>query len=229
MVLRSAALLGLALAVLAPSDTSAGFGLRLGAEGLLQGAQLEASSPNVAIDDDGFGLAAGASVVLDLPFLGLRLGGLAAYHLGNADVSTDPSLTEGPDAHLDVDATFELHGPEFGGFVETHIPLASWSRQDPYIGVGGSYARIELDGALKTTAGAITTSELTGGADVYRVYAVGGSNVVGNVGFCARAGWSFHEGMPLAAEGLRSTGSPARAQVTWEGLFVTVGLVLRLD
>ena len=91
---------------------------------------------------------------------------------------------------LPVDAWIDMAGNEWGLDLEWHLGLIPGSPLKPFIGAGGSYARVNLDGTVRFE----TISEpLTTDTDVYRLYALAGLKFGNLVGASLRGGWAFGE------------------------------------
>ena len=212
---------------LGPVDAvGADVGVRASVLGGLHTVGVEAFSPNVELGDDAArSTSIGGSVEFVLPFFGLRVGGRASHHFGETDVETANAAALGV---LDLAGTFELDANEFAGYVESHLRFASWSIQDPFLGVGAEYAHLDVDGEFVSSRAARTRSALEGATNVMRVYGVGGVDIVEGFGVVARGGYAFHDGLTMPADALRVTGTPAGARFDYEGVFGSIGLMVRI-
>ena len=182
-----------------------------------------ATSANVTIPDpDAIALAFGGGIRVGLPFLGLHVGGHYTRHTGEADVGFTANFGEG-------DARFDLGANEFGGDLEIHVRLAPWSIQDPALGVGVGYVRIEIDGSLELLARADVDDALGTSIDAVRVYGLFRSGLAGRIGLFVRGGYTFAD--PVRTDTItlgRVTGTPASATIDHEGPYVAAGLDLRV-
>lgn len=166
-----------------------------------------------------FANALGAEVRVGLPLVGFDLGAHYLRHFGD----TDPEF----DADIGGLSAIGLGANEYAVFAEKHFELIPLSPVKPYLGIGASYARIELSSSLDLTSGFTGSDDLESSANVFRLYAVGGLDLLGGLGVVARAGYAFSGTYELEASApLAVGGASVGADLDYDGLYLSVGLSL---
>lgn len=89
-----------------------------------------------------------------------------------------------------TDAFVDMGGNEWGGSLEWHLGLIPGSPIKPFIGVGGSYSRVNLDGKVEWQG---ESAPLETNTDLYRVYGVAGLGLTGALRATLHAGMTFGE------------------------------------
>jgi hypothetical protein len=164
--------------------------------GVLGGQSQEVSLIGTGLQDFSFSgtsgiVLYGAEAGVGLP-MGIHVGGHYFRHSNEFGEETVQSMSA-----LPVDAWVDMAGNEWGADLEWHIGLIPGSPLKPFIGAGGSYARVNLDGTVRFE----TISEpLTTNTDVYRLYALAGLKFGNLVGASLRGGWTFGEEKAAKAE-----------------------------
>lgn len=187
-------LLGMIVVLTALCATAIATGAQAGPVSFYVGGVLGGQSQEVTLSGSGlqdfsysgtsgimlYGIEAG----LGLP-MGVHVGGHYFRHSNEFGEEAMQSMSS-----LPVDAWIDMAGNEWGADLEWHLGLIPGSPLKPFIGVGGSYARVNLDGTVRFE----TMSEpLTTDTDVYRLYALAGLKFGNLVGASLRGGWAFGE------------------------------------
>ena len=194
--------------------------LRVSALYARQAATMSATVAGVdAGDFDTASNALGAEVRVGLPVVGFDLGAHYLRHFGDTDTEFGQDLSQ------DLQA-IGLSANEFALFAEKRFELLPLSPVKPYLGIGASYARVELSSDIDVTAGVNSTGDITSSANLFRVYAVGGIEMLGGLGLVGRAGYAFSGEYELESDALGDTGIDADVLVDYDGYFVSVGLSL---
>ncbi len=191
---------------------------------LLVGVQdlgLRAFSPNVDFSATTRSSAFGGGVEIALPYFGARVGGNALVHLGETATQSIDARASG---RLDVGGTFVLDATEFTAYVESRFDFAPTSPYQPFFGVGGAIAHMRVDGEIETEGSAVTRSSLSGASNVFRAYGVAGVQLARGFAVVVRGGYAFHDGLTMAADELRLTGTPAGATFDYEGFYASAGV-----
>ncbi len=185
-----------------------------------QAATLNASAAGTDLGEtDTNANALGAEVRVGIPVVGIDLGLHYLRHFGDV----------GPEFDDDISgvAEFGLAANEIAIFAEKHFELLPLSPVAPYVGVGASYARIELSDDLDVTAGFDGAEDLEASANTARIYAVGGVDLLGGLGLVGRVGYTFsgtyelETGVPFEVDG-----ADANVEVDYDGFYASIGLSL---
>jgi hypothetical protein len=89
-----------------------------------------------------------------------------------------------------VDAFVDMSGNEWDLDVEWHLGLIPGSPLKPFIGAGGSWAQINLDGEVRYEG---ASAALETDTTVYRLYAVAGLDLTSLLSVSVRGGMAFGE------------------------------------
>jgi len=208
--------------VVVPHDADAQLPVSIRVSGLYarQAATISARAGGADIGTtDTYSNALGGEVRVGLPLVGFDLGAHYLRHFGDTD----------PDFESDIGglSAIGLGANEFALFAEKHFELIPLSPVKPYLGVGASYARVELSSSLDLTSGFTGSDDLESSANVFRMYAVGGVDLLGGLGLVARAGYAFSGTYELEASApLDVGGASVSADLDYDGLYLSVGLSL---
>lgn len=88
------------------------------------------------------------------------------------------------------DAFVDMAGNEWGASLEWHLGLIPASPVKPFIGAGGSYSRINLDGEIRFEG---ESEALETDTDLYRIYALAGLKLTSLLRATVHAGMTFGE------------------------------------
>jgi hypothetical protein len=115
-----------------------------------------------------------------------------------------------------VDAYVDMAGNEWGLDLEWHLGLIPGSPLKPFLGAGGSWARVNLDGKVRyeTESAALETE-----TEVYRLYAVGGLKLGSAIGVSVRGGMAFGEDQAAKAS-YSLAGQEVSISADYQGYFV---------
>ncbi|HKK70555.1 MAG TPA: hypothetical protein VKA86_05005 [Candidatus Krumholzibacteria bacterium] len=185
-----------------------------------QAATLDATAAGVDLGEtDTSANALGAEVRVGIPVVGIDLGLHYLRHFGDVGPEFDDEISGV--------AEFGLAANEIAIFAEKHYELLPLSPIAPYVGVGASYARIELSDDLDVTAGFDGASDLEASANTARIYAVGGIDLIGGLGLVGRAGYTFSGTYELETDlPLDVDGADANIEVDYDGFYASIGLSL---
>lgn len=114
------------------------------------------------------------------------------------------------------DAYVDMAGNEWGLDLEWRIPLLPGSPVKPYLGAGGSWASITLDGEVRFEG---QSQALTTETTVYRIYALGGIMLGGMLDLTLRGGMSFGEDEAAQAS-YDFAGQTVTVSADYQGYFV---------
>lgn len=89
-----------------------------------------------------------------------------------------------------VDAYVDMAGNEWGASLEWHLGLIPGSPIKPFVGAGGSYSRVTLDGKVEFEG---ESAPLETNTDLYRVYALAGMSLTSALRATVHAGMTFGE------------------------------------
>ena len=115
-----------------------------------------------------------------------------------------------------VDAFVDMAGNEWGLDLEWHMGLIPASPLKPFIGAGGSWARVSLDGEVRFEG---EKAALETNTDVYRLYAVGGLKLGSMIGVSLRAGMALGEDDAAKAE-YSLAGQTVAVSADYQGYFL---------
>lgn len=223
MIFRSLGAVAVAALVLRPTvDAEAQLPVSLRLSGLYarQAATITATSAGVDLGETStFSNAIGAELRVGLPVVGFDLGAHYLRHFGDVDPEFD--------ANLDDVGALGLGANEFGAFAERRFSLVPLSPVKPTLGLGVSYARVQVSSTIDFTSGFTGPDDLESSANVFRVYGVGSIDVVGGLGVVARAGIAFSgvETVEVSSP-LEVNDVAVEAELDYDGFFVSVGISL---
>ena len=115
-----------------------------------------------------------------------------------------------------VDAYVDMAGNEWGLDLEWHLGLIPGSPLKPFIGAGGSWARVNLDGEVRFEG---ESSALQTETDVYRLYAVAGLKLGSALGVSVRGGMAMGEDEAASAS-YSLAGQTVAVSADYQGYFV---------
>ena len=115
-----------------------------------------------------------------------------------------------------VDAFVSMDGNEWGLDLEWHLGLIPGSPLKPFIGAGGSWARVNLDGEIRFEG---ESAALETNTDVYRLYGVAGIKLGSALGASVRGGMAFGED-EAAKAGYTLAGESVSVSADYQGYFV---------
>lgn len=121
---------------------------------------------------------------------------------------------------MSYDAFVDMSGNEWGLDLEWHLNLIPGSPIAPSLGVGGSWARVNLDGEVRFEG---ESEPLTTETDIYRLYGLFGLQLGGLFDVTLRGGMSFGEEM--AAEATYTlAGQTVSVSADYQGYFVAASV-----
>jgi hypothetical protein len=109
-----------------------------------------------------------------------------------------------------------MAGNEWGLDLEWHLGLIPGSPLKPFIGAGGSWARVNLDGEVRFEG---ESSALQTETDVYRLYAVAGLKLGSAIGVSVRGGMATGE-EEAASASYSLAGQTVAVSADYQGYFV---------
>lgn len=115
-----------------------------------------------------------------------------------------------------IDAYVSMDGNEWGADLEWHMPLLPGSPLLPFIGAGGSWAHITLDGEVRFEG---ESAALETETNVYRLYGVAGIKLGSTIGVALRGGMSFGEDEAAKAE-YDFAGQTVAVSADYQGYYV---------
>lgn len=115
-----------------------------------------------------------------------------------------------------IDAYVDMAGNEWGLDLEWHMPLIPGSPLKPFIGAGGSWARVNLDGEVRFEG---ESAPLETETDVYRLYGVAGLKLGSAIGVSVRGGMAFGEDDAARAE-YTLAGQTVGVSADYQGYYV---------
>jgi hypothetical protein len=115
-----------------------------------------------------------------------------------------------------IDAYVDMAGNEWGLDLEWHMPLIPGSPLKPFIGAGGSWARVNLDGEVRFEG---ESAPLETETDVYRLYGVAGLKLGSAIGVSVRGGMAFGEDDAARAE-YSLAGQTVGVSADYQGYYV---------
>jgi hypothetical protein len=115
-----------------------------------------------------------------------------------------------------IDAYVDMAGNEWGLDLEWHMPLIPGSPLKPFIGAGGSWARVNLDGEVRFEG---ESAALETETDVYRLYGVAGLELGSAIGVSVRGGMAFGEDDAARAE-YSLAGQTVGVSADYQGYYV---------
>lgn len=158
----------------------------------------------------------GVEAGIGLP-MGLHVGGHYFRHSNEFGEELVQTM-----AALPVDAWIDMAGNEWGADLEFHLGLIPGSPVKPFIGAGGSYAKVNLDGAVRFET---LTEPLETNTDVYRLYALAGLKLGNLVGASLRGGWTFGEENAAKAE-YNFNGQAVSVSADYNGYYIAGSVTL---
>ena len=122
------------------------------------------------------------------------------------------------------DARIDLAGDEWGASLEWQLDLMPSSAITPFVGAGGSWSRLTLDGKidLRGDSAPVTTE-----VDLYRAYGVAGLKLNRFLRLTAQGGWTFG-GRGSDATSYDLGGQAISVATDYDGYFVAGALSLGL-
>jgi len=114
------------------------------------------------------------------------------------------------------DAFVDMSGNEWGLDLEWHLSLIPASPIKPYLGAGGSWARVNLDGEVRFEG---ASAALTTETDIYRLYALAGLKLGGVIDVTVRGGMSLGD-EEAAAASYTLAGQDVSISANYQGYFV---------
>jgi hypothetical protein len=121
-----------------------------------------------------------------------------------------------------VNAFVDMAGNEWGLDLEWHLGLIPGSPIKPFIGAGGSWAKVNLDGEVRYEG---ESAALETDTTVYRLYGVAGLQLTSLLGVTVRGGMAFGEDDAAQAE-YSLAGQTVSVSADYQGYYIAGAVTL---